>query len=418
MADAQIDSLNNLDFDTICLTELSVDKLVTRFTDGLKEKYPYSYTAPRERRGTDEYQCNCSTALYEETYSCLNDTISNGGIDYSDCFGVTRPPNHCLLCWTAYFDEDIGLESIEICDGGNYTQPGGPPGDEGKCVYGDGRMNVGIFSKYPLSDASWQIFTDQSLMYNGVIDAEIIKNDINYHVFCTAFSNYRHLEVMKGLFVTHIFYLQIKQNKKKKYIFQTTICLFFEGQASELSVYVNGKTETELNGETVILLLGDFNAGEKGDCVECIDYPENDNGTIWNTILDIDDNIWSIYDNQFNENGDSVPKCTSCTDNPRNDADDAEYIGINAFGFSGDNYDSTQYYMAKREWITDIIESLNTSLSDKYAIVVYGELGEDVIIDDTISSTIMTTIDESGVEQYVYSCSMLVVIFASILYIM
>jgi len=372
VADAQIDSLNNLDVDTICLTELSTDKIVTRFTDGLKDKYPYSYTAPRERRGTDEYQCNCSTTLYEETYSCLNDTITAGGIDYSDCFGVTRPPNHCLLCWTAYFDESIGLESIELCDGGNYTEPLGPPGEEGKCVYGDGRMNVGIFSKYPLSDTSNLIFTDQSLQYNGVIDAEIMKNDVNYHVFCTAFANYRHLDVMKS-------------------------------QANELSDYVNDGIQGELNEETMILLLGDFNAGEKGDCEECIDYPENDNGTIWNTVLDIDENIWSIYDNQFNENGDTVPKCTSCTYNPRNDADDDEYIGINALAFSED------YYMAKRAWLdSDAIESLNTSLSDKYAIIIYGDMDDTTIIIDTTEY-----VDEAGVE---YLCSILVLIFANILF--
>ena len=157
-------------------------------------------------------------------------------------------------------------------------------------------------------------------------------------IFCTAFANWRHLDVMTS-------------------------------QAMQLSDYMNDDMNIDgelVDGETIVLLFGDFNAGEKGDCVECIDfYPENDNGAVWDIVLGINDDIYSIYQENFNEDGLTIPKCTSCANNPRNDddADYVEYIGVNALGFRhGDNYNSSKHYMAKREWVTDSIESLNTSL--------------------------------------------------------
>ena len=220
-------------------------------------------------------------------------------------------------------------------------------------------MNAALFSKYPLSDTAYQVYEYQSLMYHGVIDAEINKNDINYHVFCTGFANWRHLDVMRE-------------------------------QAAELSEYMNDVRNigAEMDGETIILLVGDFNAGEKGDCVECIDYPENDNGTVWNTILDIDNEIYSIYEDNFNDNG-TIPKCTSCAGNPRNDDDPdyVEYIGINALGFMVDDYHSSEYYMAKRGWVTEVVEGLNTSLTDKYAIIIYGDLDTSVVVGSTQAPT-------------------------------
>merc|ERR1719150_2032649 len=127
LADAQIESLNALDSEVLCLTELNVDKLMTQFIDGLvtNGEYPYYYFPPSDRRGTANDQCNCSTELYQEVVDCLNDTIIIGDgdddLDYSDCW-PPGPPTQCGMCWTAYFDEEEGLESISQCDGGNYSQ--------------------------------------------------------------------------------------------------------------------------------------------------------------------------------------------------------------------------------------------------------------------------------------------------------